>query len=667
MASDFFDRQDAARRSTARLVILFALAVLAIVISIHFILAAVFGYLDADPRTGALDWSLLFDPGLLLLAIVGTGIVVGGGSLFKIAQLRGGGRVVAEHLGGRLVSPDTADLSERQLMNVVEEMAIASGTSVPPVYLLEHEDGINAFAAGFTPSEAVIGVTRGAAERLTRDELQGVVAHEFSHILNGDMRINIRLIGLLHGILIIGMLGYFILRMSAFSGGRGRRSRDSGNPLPLIALGAGLAIVGFFGTFFGNLIKAAVSRQREFLADAAAVQFTRHPGGIAGALKKIGGASAGSSIRSPNAPEASHMFFGRATSGFNALFSTHPPLPERIRRVEPGWDGQFIESSAPAPAAAAATPPPRPQADRGFPFPGGAATAGLAGAMAHIGEPSTDHIAYAALLLQNLPAAITMAAHEPYGARALVYGLLLDRDADMRRAQLRQLQAAADPGVFEETLRLVPALAGLDRSARLPLVEIAVPALRTLSADEYRRFKRNVSMLIEADEQLDLFEWALQRVLLHGLDEHHGEAPRPGSGHRALSTLQAPCEVLLSALARAGGADERGAEAAFHHAWRVLELPGTRLLEEAEADFEALDKALDELAEAAPKAKRRILQAVTACIAADRQVTVAEGELLRAIAASLGVPVPPIIGGAAGGNVNDSHLSQERSTTEERR
>jgi Zn-dependent protease with chaperone function len=636
LATDFFDRQDAARRSTARLVVLFILAVLAIVVSIHLILAAVFGYLGADPRTGALDWSLLLDPGLLMLAVGGTLVVVGGGSLFKIAQLRGGGRVVAEQLGGRLVSADTSDLTERKLMNVVEEMAIASGTPVPPVYLLEHEPGINAFAAGFTPAEAVIGVTRGAAERLSRDELQGVIAHEFSHILNGDMRINIRLIGLLHGILIIGMLGYFILRMTAFSGGRGRRSRDSGNPLPLLALGAGLAVVGFFGTFFGNLIKAAVSRQREFLADAAAVQFTRQPAGIAGALKKIGGAAAGSSIRSPNAPEASHMFFGRATSGLNALFSTHPPLATRIRRIEPDWDGRFIEG---APVAEATTAP----GARGFARVGGAPTAGLAGAMAHIGEPSTDHIAYASRLLRSLPAAVTMAAHEPYGARALVYGLLLDRDAMMRREQLRQLEAAADPGVFEETLRLVPTLAGLDRAVRLPVVEIAIPALRTLTTDEYQRFKRNVLMLIRADEQLDLFEWALQRLVLHGLDEHHGDAPRPGPGHRDIATLQAPCEVLLSVLARAGHPDERGAETAFHHAWRVLDLPGTRLLDEAEAGFGALDGALDELAEALPKAKRRILEAAAACIAADRQVTVAEGELLRAIAASLGVPMPPLL------------------------
>lgn len=340
MATDFFDRQDVARRNTTRLVILFVLAVLAIMASVDLLLAATMGYLARDPRTGAIDWTLAADPQLLGLAVVGTLILVGGGSLYKTAQLRGGGRIVAEQLGGRRLNPDSRVPAERQLLNVVEEMAIASGSPAPPVYLLDQEDGINAFAAGFTPADAVIGVTRGAAERLTRDELQGVIAHEFSHIFNGDMRLNIRLIGLLHGILIIGLLGYFILRMTAFSG-RGRRSKQGSSALPLLALGAGLMAVGFFGTFFGNLIKAAVSRQREFLADASAVQFTRQPEGLAGALKKIGGAATGSTIQSPNAPEASHMFFGRATSGFSALFSTHPPLAARIRVIEPAWDGTF--------------------------------------------------------------------------------------------------------------------------------------------------------------------------------------------------------------------------------------------------------------------------------------------------------------------------------------
>jgi Zn-dependent protease with chaperone function len=276
------------------------------------------------------------------------------------------------------------------LLNVVEEMALASGTPTPPVYLMDREDGINAFAAGFSPNDAVIGVTRGTATRLDRDELQGVIAHEFSHILNGDMRLNLRLMGLLHGILIIGMLGYFILRMSFFSQGR-RRSRDGKDGVPIVVIGAGLAVIGFAGTFFGNLIKAAVSRQREFLADASAVQFTRHPDGIAGALKKIGGFAQGSSIENPNAPIASHMFFGRATSGFNAMFATHPPLAERIRRVDPSWDGEFPENVGRADVDGAS----RATALGAAGFAGAAAAStGLTGAVASIGQPGPAHLVY---------------------------------------------------------------------------------------------------------------------------------------------------------------------------------------------------------------------------------------------------------------------------------
>jgi Zn-dependent protease with chaperone function len=646
MAADFFDRQDAARRNTTRLVVLFVLAVVAIMVSIHVLLAGAFGYLAYDARTGGPGWSLLFDPAIASLAVIGTLIVVGGGSLFKIVQLRGGGQVIAEQLGGRLLNPDTTDPSERQLMNVVEEMAIAAGTTAPPVYLLDQEDGINAFAAGFTPGEAVIGVTRGAARRLSRDELQGVIAHEFSHILNGDMRLNIRLIGLLHGILIVGMLGYFVLRMTAFSG-RARRSRNQGNPLPLLAIGVGLMVVGFFGTFFGNLIKAAVSRQREFLADAAAVQFTRQPGGIAGALKKIGAWAAGSAIRSPNAPEASHMFFGRATSGFGALFSTHPPLPTRIRRIEPSWDGTFPDVTPVEPAGPPGTA--RPAAVAGFAPDGDAGrVAGQATlALDEVGRPSQAHVRYAERLLDSLPGGIRAAAHEPYGARALIYTLLLDRDAALRTKQLQHLQQAADPGVFEETLRLAPVVARLETHARLPVIEIALPALRSLTPAEYRRFKQNVAVLVEADEGIDLFEWSLQRILLHGLDAHYDDAKPTRVRHERLAPLQPQCEVLLSMLARAGHRDAQAAARAFEAGRQALGLPEARMRGAGEADLDALDAALTDLEEAAPQVKRRVLEAVVACIAADRQISVAEAELLRAISSSLGVPMPPLLGRSA--------------------
>jgi Zn-dependent protease with chaperone function len=643
MATDFFERQDIARRNTIRLVILFGLAVLAIMVSIDLLLGATMGFLARDPATGAVDWTLAADPQLLTLAVAGTLIVVGGGSLFKIAQLRGGGRVVAEELGGRRLNPDTTVPVERQLLNVVEEMAIASGTPVPPVYLLDQEAGINAFAAGFTPGDAVIGVTRGAAEQLTRDELQGVMAHEFSHILNGDMRLNIRLIGLLHGILIIGILGYFLLRMTAFSGYRRRRSQE-GNQLPILALGAGLMAVGFFGTFFGNLIKAAVSRQREFLADASAVQFTRQPEGLAGALKKIGGLASGSSIQSPNAPEASHMFFGRATGGLSGLFSTHPRLPVRIRRIDPSWDGSF---PAVAPVKGSVVTERSPVPGLASLADDDAAAVGVgqrvARAIDHVGQPSEAHIRYAAGLLDALPPSIVSAAHEPHGARAVVYALLLDRQAGPRQAQIAHLSAAADPGVYRETLRLAPAIEQLDVRTRLPLLDIALPALRGLTAAQYQRFRQNVDQLVQADAAIDPFEWSLRRIMLHELETHHSNVAPVRVRHRTLDPLQAQCELVLSVLARAGQRDTAAAERAFEQGRRSLNLPQGRLRPADGNGLAALDGALAALEEAAPRVKRQILQAAVACITADDTVTATEAELLRAFSASLGCPMPPFL------------------------
>ena len=528
MATDFFQQQDAARRGTGRLVVLFGLAILAIVASIWVLLAAITGYFGRDPETNAIDWTALGDdPRLLIVAFVGALAVIGGGSLYKIAQLRGGGRVVAEQLGGRLVTGDTSDPVERRLLNVVEEMAIASGTSTPPVYMMDAETGINAFAAGFAPQDAVIGVTRGAATTLDRDELQGVIAHEFSHILNGDMRLNIRLMGLLHGIFVIGMIGYFILRMSFYTGGG--RSRDSKGAMPILALGAGLAFVGFAGTFFGNLIKAAVSRQREFLADSSAVQFTRHPGGIAGALKKIGGFVTGSQVENPNAPQASHMFFGRATSGFSAMFSTHPPLAERIKRIDPSWDGGFPELPGPGEGAPGTVGPPGASGFAGGETEGAAGPA-LADAVGQVGQPTSAHIAYAGALIDRLPEALVAAAHEPYGARALIYALLLDRDEGPRRLQLAHLEAAADDGVYEETVKLARLVDRLDPTMRLPLVEIALPALCALTPWQYELFRKNLVELVEADEMLDLFEWSLQRILLRDMQGRFGRSGRSGCG-----------------------------------------------------------------------------------------------------------------------------------------
>ena len=644
MATDFFERQDIARRNTGRLVLLFVLAVLAIMVSIYLLLVVTMGYLNRNPETGTIDWSLANDLQLVGIAVVGTLVVVGGGALFKTAQLRGGGRVIAEELGGRRLNPDTSVSGERQLLNVVEEMAIASGTPAPPVYLLDEEDGINAFAAGFTINDAVIGVTCGAVERLSRDELQGVIAHEFSHILNGDMCLNIRLIGFLHGILIIGMLGYFMLRVSAFSSYRHRRSSRDSSPLALLALGAGLMVVGFLGTFFGNLIKAGVSRQREFLADASAVQFTRQPAGIAGALKRIGGFLSGSTVQSPNAPEANHMFFDKATSGLSGLFATHPPLAERIRQLEPSWNGQFADGTPRTDSALA-------------PHPSTAGVAGLADAEAvnrsaaesvtsavdHIGQPNTAHLQYAARLVDELPTAIVDATREPHGARALIFALLIDRQTEIQEIQIAHLSRAADPGVCKETLKLLPLIEQLDARVRLPLVDIALPALCGLTDAQYRQFKQNITELVEADRTIALFEWSLQRILLHDLDAQRFNVTPGRVRHHRLHRLQPHYELLLSTLAHTGHRDETAAHEAFEQAKQHVDLPQARFRRDEECGLDAFDTALTVLEEAVPQIKRQILRAAAACITADRKVTIAEAELLRAMSASLGCPMPPLL------------------------
>ncbi len=624
MATDFFRQQDRARRNTGRLVVLFALAVLGVVVSVLVFTATLMAFFNRDSETGAMDWTAAADTRTLALALAGTLAVVVGGSLVRIAELRAGGRLIAEELGGRLLNPNTSEPAERRLLNVVEEMAIASGVSTPPVYVMDGEAGINAFAAGFSHHDAVIGVTHGAAAALERDELQGVIAHEFSHILNGDMRLNLRLMGMLHGIFLIGAIGYVLLRVRVTT---------------FVLIGAGLSVVGFSGTFFGNLIKAAVSRQREFLADASAVQFTRQPEGIAGALKKIGGFAKGSKVESSNAPQASHMFFGRATSGLSAVFPTHPPLVSRIRRIDPSWDGEFPELPAEVVEALAAVVP----ASAAEGETRTVADGDVARAVSQVGQPTPAHLQYAAELIGDLPGPVVAAAHEPYGARAVVYALLLDHAPEPRRLQLRHLEATADRGVYEETLKLAPHVEQLGRRTRMPLVEIALPALRVLSSWQYQRFQENLVELVEADDRLDLFEWSLQRILLRDMQVSFGRSGPTHVRHASVRSASSSLAVLLSVLAYVGDRNPQAAERAFAAGWRVLSLPERGLLPHEACGFTELDAALAELDRSSPQVKKRTLESAVACITADRQVTVDETELLRAVSASMSCPMPPIL------------------------
>ncbi len=636
---NFFESQDRVHRNTGRLVLLFVLAVITLIVMTNVLVMMVFGYFNSEEMASSGAQPLQMDWQTFMVISIAVGSVVLVGSLYKIAALSAGGKVIAESLGGQLIPRNTQDSNQRKLLNIVEEMAIASGTPAPPVYLLADEQGINAFAAGFSPRDAVIGVTQGTIDQLTRDQLQGVIAHEFSHIFNGDMRLNIRLMGILNGILIIGIIGYYILRSAAYSGHR-RSNNKGGGGIMMFAIG--LMVIGFAGTYFGGLIKAAVSRQREYLADASAVQFTRNPSGIAGALKRIGGIEHGSVVENAGAPEVSHAFFAQGISGFiQSLSATHPPLAKRILAIDPQWDGKFDtgESLAKAESAVEKTG----KSDNAKKTAAVVAGAAILNAIDQIGNPQQDAVDYARSLLSDLPATIKDAAREPYGARAVMYSLLLDVDESIRGKQLQQLQEYADPEVYLLTQKIMLDVAALDVTFRLPLIDIAIPALKQLSLDQYKAFRSNLIALIQMDAKVSLMEWSLQKILLNHLDAQFFNKNSSNARYSKPRHVRKELEMILSVMAYAGHHQQADANNAFTAAMATLKLSGTNLLPKTEISLAALDQSLEKLSRLKPLLKPRILKACAASIVHDQEVLPVEVELLRAFSDVLDCPMPPVI------------------------
>lgn len=642
---NFFESQERARKHTTLLIVLFSIAVIALIAMTNVLVLVVFGVVnnqqmqDGQSIVAQVDWKMI--------ATVGAGVtaVVLVGSLYKMISLSAGGKVVAESLGGQLIPRNTEEPNQRKLLNVVDEMAIASGTPAPPVYLLADEPGINAFAAGFSPQDAVLGITQGAIEQLSRDQLQGVIAHEFSHIFNGDMRLNIRLIGALNGILILGILGYYLMYSTSFS--RRRSSKDNSGAA-ILALAVGLIVIGFAGTFFGGLIKAAVSRQREYLADASAVQFTRNPDGIAGALKRIGGLESGSIVRNPGAPEVSHAFFAQGVTGFTQwMSSTHPPLASRILRIDPEWDGKFdvseppqsVESQPPVDGASGMRGP-----DMVRNMATVAAQVAVADAVAvmeQIGQPTQASVLLARSLLSEMPVAIRDAAREPYGARAVMYCLLLDKGVGLREQQLALLQDHADKHVYALTISLMPQIDALEMRFRLPIIDIAIPALKQLSHSQYLPFRENLMALINMDSKIDLFEWSLQKILSRHLEGHFHKPSPVATRYRHSGQLTRELGFVLSVMAHAGAVDQNSAQHAFDASVRFLTVTGLTLLPNEQIKIADLDQVLSQLDLLAPIAKSRLLTACVICIWYDQKATPTEVELLRAFASVLDCPIPP--------------------------
>ncbi len=634
---DFFQSQEDARRRTRLLVVLFAASVGAIILLLY----GVAGF-ATQWKGGLVDWRLLG-----LVAAVSGGII-GLGSGYKTLQLSGGGAALARELGGRAVDPDSTHPEERQLLNVVEEMALASGVPVPAVWVMDDEEGINAFAAGHSPADAVVGVTRGCMRALSRDELQGVIAHEFSHILNGDMRLNLRLIGVVHGLLVLAIIGRIVMRGAAEM--RGSHERKGGDPrLAILLFGVSLCALGYLGVFFGKLIKAAISRQREFLADAAAVQFTRNPDSIGGALLKIGGYAYGSELKTPRAEEASHMMFGNGMGhALVAALSTHPPLEQRIRAILPHWDGTWPQVGLPEIGARGGREVRFPEG--GAAFAGATVTAAQARtALSRMGRPTGEEMVSAQRLGAGIPAELQGWLRDSAGAQAAVLAMLLSENAAGRAREESVLEEGADARTCATAVEIAGLIAGWHSSQLIAMIDLALPSLRRLTPAEYGRFSHLLQALIEADGQVDLFEFMLQKVVRRHLDLFFRRSAPTRAEVRGLGEVAAEACDLLGAFAGLSGAV---GSVLYEQAWaagaEVLREHGLRLEAGAGAvSLERIDAALDRFDRAVPLVKKQLLYACAAAVFADGAVSSEEAELLRAVADTIGCPVPPY-GMAAG-------------------
>ncbi len=662
-STNFFARQEQARNNCRKLSLLFVLAVICIIAAVYFafrlicyinLITNIFNVTRPSDNPGRVGSFLWWDPATFILVFITVTLFILIASMIKMRHLQKGGGAIAEMLGGRCVSEKTNNPAERRLLNVVEEMAIASGIPVPLAYILDKEKGINAFAAGLSINDAAIAVTQGALDRLSRDELQGVIAHEFSHLLNGDMRLNIQLIGIIYGILIIGIIGGEILE----------NHRISSKSIVLFIGGALLTTIGYIGTFAGRLIQSAVSREKEFLADASAVQFTRNPLGLACALKKIGGYIYGSQITPATAKQASHLFFGE--SYINILFpdflATHPPLITRIRLLDPTFDGTFpdvkdsVQTLQPMrPEAAvsgtdqlsAALPRSQPvehlRQEPGVSCYG--ITAKAPDIIDQVGNPTGDNLGRGSAILALIPEQIKTNLNTPGGAAAIIYALLMGDQCPEQEIQLNALaRSLVMPGSKDDFLRLCDLTRNLQDDWKLPLIELAMPSLRGLTMMERRNFLEIIDSLIRADEKITLSEFSVQWIVQQYLGREKEKIFGKTSFFH-ISQVGYNILVILRTLANAGNkGNAEAARLAFNGGVaRIPELacknPDYYYTENI--NFAEINTALKKLACSSFKIKQALVDACAHCAFADKTIAVAEAELLRVISLALHCPLPP--------------------------
>lgn len=636
---DFLEHQKKARGRSKALHWIFPFAVLLVAVGVWQVvswslrlLLPVFAAVSENPRAWephlepARQWLGSWEFALWTIGIIMLVITVS--SLWKMHSLRGGGLTVALLMKGVPISPATTSHERRQLLNVVEEMSIACGMPVPPVFVIDSRS-LNALAAGWSPEDAVIVVTQGLIDRMSRDEMQGVVAHEFSHIVHGDTRINSRLVGVVHGMMVVGGVGHWM-----FHGGTANRDgefdADSLQALPLVIIfmiiGFLIMTIGSIGTLVGRLIQSAVSRQREFLADASAVDYTRNPDGIAGALREIGARGSRNRLRSVNSSEFAHFFFSNPASGW---LSTHPPLEHRIARIErvPVESIGRITTVGGGSAGAAA----------GIEL--GMACAGLQ-QLGEITPSMTDH---ARSLMDRLPQRLLDSIHTPLGAQSAILGLLLDPDLELQRRQRSLVSSGLGAPVVRELNAIHPYLIAMDRVQKLVILDLSVPSLARLDRFDTERLLKTVERCIDVDERTDLFEWLVGRIILRRLRQRLAlHVAR--EGRKTLVQVAPGAACALYAVARRGARDEAAADAAYAAgAERLgLELP---VPERRSMSLERLGEAFDELAEADLEVRVALLEACLVAAAHDGMIRTGEYEIIRAVADAVGLGMPPILPG----------------------
>ncbi|MEA1989118.1 MAG: M48 family metallopeptidase [Pseudomonadota bacterium] len=634
---NFYAAQDNAKKKTKYLVLLYVLILIVLTFLSTLVLMLLLPMVTGQNLSTNFWQTLFTEQNLPTLLWVGA-FVVGGAlisSFVKSRHLAKGGAVIAEALGGSKLSPNSSNINERKALNVVEEMAIASGMPVPEVFVLRQESAINAFAAGQTPQDAVIGLTQGCIDKLSRTQLQGVVGHEFSHILNGDMRLNLRIIMLLHGIEFIALLGR-IMTSSQRNSRSSSRSKGKGNGAIVLA-GIALRVIGWFGILFGNMLQAAVSRQREFLADASSVQFTRDPDAIAGALKVIGGVTETSRLKNTEVSEVAHLFFGQSFHTRLAfLFATHPPVDMRILRIQPGWNGEYLKPQIVIPVESEPTKEDRANTPfQHLPEP----LAMLLGAGILVNQLTEDS--------QEVLGKLVTKAQDPLEAIALVIAILLCEESDNpqeNQAWKALMAESSIKGLEPMVKQQIELMSQINLANRLPLVELAMPALKTLSENQYQDFKQLLQGVMDLDHQQSIFEQSVFQLVTRFLDVHFGLVKAPKVSYKNAKQIVMELQLILSTLAYYGhkidDANKVSMNLAFKRAVQSLSLNELQRIEVDDSHQNLFRTATEKLLYCSEPLKHQVVSALVICVEYDGKVNDVEKELVLAIAATMNAPIP---------------------------